>query len=332
VTLLVFKISFMQNLAPIVLFVYNRPDHALRTIEALKKNNLAKESELFIFCDGPKNENGLSKINEVHKVIDLVDGFKNVVVKKAALNKGLANSVISGVGEIVEKYGKVIVLEDDVVTATCFLQFMNDALDFYQHDKRIFTVTGFNFANYKKPQNYFHDIFFIKGRSSSWGWAIWKDRWQKIDFLVKDYDKIASDKKMQKEFTKSGDNLFCMLKDQMTGKIDTWDVQTSYAMFKAGASCVFPIKTMVKNIGFDSSGAHCHADQSMSDFSFDNNQKVQLVGIDDAINNDSAAKNFLKFVQDKYRDKIFSKKTFYKIKYVLIGLLLAKILDFLFSL
>lgn len=114
-----------MKLAPITLFVYNRPDHTNKTIEALKKNKFAKESELFIFSDGPKKQEDASKVKEVRKYLKTIDGFNDVFIKESEKNKGLANSIISGVTEVINKYRKVIVLEDDLITSPVFLEYMN---------------------------------------------------------------------------------------------------------------------------------------------------------------------------------------------------------------
>ncbi len=123
-------------LAPIVLFVYNRLSHTKQTVESLQKNYLADQSELFIFSDGPKNELDRQKVENVRKYLNSINGFKNIVIKESQENKGLANSVISGVSEIISKYGKIIVMEDDLVSAPGFLKFMNEALEFYKDNSK----------------------------------------------------------------------------------------------------------------------------------------------------------------------------------------------------
>src|SRR4051812_3548315 len=101
----------MGNLAPIVLFVYNRPDHTIKTIKNLQKNLLAKESNLYIFSDAPKSDFQIESVAKVREIIKDIDGFKNVNLILGETNKGLAKSVIYGVTDIINKYGKVIVLE-----------------------------------------------------------------------------------------------------------------------------------------------------------------------------------------------------------------------------
>jgi len=135
-------------LAPIVLFVYNRLDHTQVVIETLLKNTLAKDSELYIFSDAAKSENGIEKVNEVREFIrddSWHTGLKKVSIVEAEKNKGLAKSIIGGVSEIIQRYGKVIVLEDDLNLSPYFLEYMNDALDYYKDDEEIWSISGYSF-------------------------------------------------------------------------------------------------------------------------------------------------------------------------------------------
>jgi len=243
-----------MNLAPIILFVYNRPEHTKKTIDALKLNQLASDSLIFIFSDGNKNENDRKAVEEVRNYIVTISGFKDVKITLRDKNLGLADSVISGVTEVIEKFGKAIVLEDDIVTSPYFLKFMNEALDFYEKDKRIYSISGYNFP-IKIPKSYQHKIY-ISPRPSSWGWATWKDRWGKVDWIISDYDQFLSNKKEIKKFNLGGDDLTRMLKKQMSGKINSWAIRWTYAHYKGKGYCLFSLKSFAKNIGADRSGVH----------------------------------------------------------------------------
>ena len=163
----------MSNLAPIVLFVYNRLWHTKQTVEALKKNELASQSEIFIYCDNAKSEKVQSSVNEVRNFVDTVDGFKKVTVIKREKNWGLSDSITDGVTKIVNKYGKIIVLEDDLVVSPYFLKFMNDALKFYKDEKKVWHVSGWN---YPINSDNLDDVFLWR-LMNCWGWATWSDRW-----------------------------------------------------------------------------------------------------------------------------------------------------------
>lgn len=247
----------VNNLSPIILFVYNRPWHTEQTVEALKKNELASDSELFIFSDGPKVEND-ENVKKVREYIKTVNGFKSVKIIEREKNLGLAESVITGVTEIVNKYGRVIVLEDDLKTSKYFLKFMNESLNFFKDRKDIFSVSGYNYpASIMTPPPYYkHDIY-LSYRFGSWGWTTWRDRWEKVDWEVKDYDEFRNDLTMQKKFNRGGKDMTDMLISQMKGRIDSWAIRFDYAHFKNNCYNIRPVKSLVNNIGFDRSGVHC---------------------------------------------------------------------------
>lgn len=247
------------NIAPIILFLYNRLDHTKRTIEALKRNDLAAESDLYVFCDGPKQNATLeqvSKVLEVQSFAEHITGFKNVYIKKQSQNKGLANSVISGVSEVVKKYGRVIVVEDDIVTHSFFLRFMNDALAFYEDDKRIFTIGGMT-DKIDIPTNYKKDVLVCQ-RVESWGWATWADRWFSVEWDISQYSIWGKNQKKEiKQLCRGGDDLWGMLQMQNQKKIDSWAVRWQYNMSQQNKLCLRPVYSLVTNVGMDGSGVHC---------------------------------------------------------------------------
>ncbi|TAG42976.1 MAG: glycosyltransferase, partial [Cytophagia bacterium] len=155
-----------MNLAPVLIFAYNRFEHLQKTIESLSKNYLANQSEIFIYSDGEKTIKDHEKIKEIRTYLKNLKGFKKINLIFRAENLGLANSIIKGVSEIITIHKKVIVLEDDMISTPDFLNFMNDALLFYEAEKKIFTISGYNFP-IKIPQNYQEDVF-ITQRASSW--------------------------------------------------------------------------------------------------------------------------------------------------------------------
>lgn len=249
------------SVAPIVLFVYNRPYHTRQTIDALQKNELANESELFIYSDAAKNESSEAQVQQVRQYIKSIDGFKKVTIIEREKNWGLANSIIDGVTKVVNEYGKIIVLEDDLVTSPYFLSFMNDGLCFYRNDYRVFSLTGFSFE--KKFMNFPHDYLhkvYMNIRPMSWSWATWKDRWVEIDWEIKDYNDFINNKKRIKDFNKGGTDLTNMLKNQMEGKIDSWYIRWTYNAYRKKKYTIYPIVSFVNNLGFDASGTHCGVD------------------------------------------------------------------------
>lgn len=283
--------------APIVLFVYNRPEHTRLTVEALQKNTLAKDSELFIYSDAAKSKNDEIKVEEVREYIKKIIGFKQVVIIERERNFGLANSIIDGVGKVINKYSKAIVLEDDIVTSQNFLQFMNNALDFYSDNKSIMSISGYMYPC-KISLSYKKDILLFN-RFSSWGWGMWSDRWNLINFDIAASDKIFHDKNLQKKFNVGGEDLYNMLLLQLQGKINSWAIRTALASALNNKVTVYPVKSLVKNIGFDNSGVHCgetHIFDTILDDSFLPN--ISNVGIDS---------NIIKIIRKQFRPTILQK-------------------------
>ncbi|HRU00618.1 MAG TPA: glycosyltransferase, partial [Victivallales bacterium] len=194
-----------MKLAPIALFVYNRPWHTRQTVTALQNNELAAESELVVFSDGPKVEknkektkNNEEKVKEVRDYIKSINGFKTVKIIERTQNLGLANSIISGVTEIVNQYGKIIVLEDDLVTSPHFLRFMNEALDLYEKEEDVISIHGYVYPIPDLPET-----FFLKG-ADCWGWATWKRGWDLFEPDGKKLLRELKEKKLLKRFDFNG--------------------------------------------------------------------------------------------------------------------------------
>jgi len=244
----------MQELAPIVLFVYNRPWHSKKTVEAINKNMLAEKSELYIFSDGPKNDKDIEGVKKVREFIKGIKGFSKTVIVERGKNLGLANSVINGVTEILQYHDRVIVLEDDLISSLHFLEFINSALIFYADDSKIISITGYGLP-INIPSDYKYE-YYVLPRASSWGWASWRNRWMDVDWQVKNYQEFNKDKIEQKKFNKGGEDLVPMLKAQIKGEINSWAIRWSYYHFIKKGHCLYPVKSKIQNIGTDSSGTH----------------------------------------------------------------------------
>jgi hypothetical protein len=239
--------------APILLFVYNRPEHTRRTIEALSVNILADQSELFIYSDAPKGISASDKVREVRSFISAIKGFKSVTIIEREKNWGLAASIIDGVTNIVNQYGKVIVLEDDIVTSPYFLSYMNDGLTLYENDDRVISIHGYVYPLKTKLPDY----FFIKG-ADCWGWATWKRGWNLFNPDGKYLLNEIKRKKLQKEFDFNNTYKYMdMLQAQIDGKISSWAVRWYASAFLADKYTLYPGNSFVRNIGLDGSGIHC---------------------------------------------------------------------------
>ena len=244
-------------LIPVILFVYNRPEHTKKTVEALSKNRGASETDLFIFSDGPKNEKAVSRVLQTREFIDSVGekyNFKSTTVFKSEDNRGLATSVILGVTKIISKYDKVIVLEDDLVTSRDFISYMNDALNYFEENDDIWSISGYN-PPIEIPEEYSAETY-LSYRGCSWGWGTWKNKWELVDWEVKDYNDFRRNKVLRTKFNLGGRDLAFMLDDQMNNKIDSWAIRWCYSQAKLGKYTVYPVTSRIKNVGLDGSGTH----------------------------------------------------------------------------
>jgi len=244
----------MPDLAPIVLFVYNRPLHTSQTLEALRRNKLSNKSILYIFSDGAKTSRDKSAVDDVRNYIKNINGFSDVVIRQRKENYGLAKSVIEGISEILDNNNKVIVLEDDIETSPKFLEFMNNSLEFYKEISSVYSISGYSFPVLISPK-YDQDIYFLR-RSSSWGWATWKDRWEQALWDNSFFKKKISDNITRKDFNIGGSDLTPMLVKQVNNKIDSWAIRWTFTHYLNNGNCVFPVKSLVKNIGTDATGTN----------------------------------------------------------------------------
>ena len=243
--------------APLLLFTYNRPSHTRQTLEALLNNKLSRESELFIFSDGYKNDSDKKDVLKVRELIHSIDGFKEIHIVENAHNLGLAKNIIEGVTQVVNEYGKVIVLEDDLVTSPYFLTFMNEALNKFENEDKIGHVHGFCFPLAEELP----DAFLIKW-TGSWGWGTWKRAWQQFNPDGKALLDEIKRRKLTKSFDFNGNYPYTrMLQKQVNGINDSWAIRWNASLFLNDMLSVNAGKSLVKNIGFDGSGRHSGKDE-----------------------------------------------------------------------
>lgn len=250
----------IENLAPLVLFTYNRPTHTKRSLDHIAHNNLADKSTLYIFCDGPKEEatfEDLKAIQEVRKIAKERKWCKNVTVIEYDKNKGLAGSIINGVDQVFNNHDEVIVLEDDLLTSPFFLQYMNQALSYYRNRCSVFSISADRppYNLFQIPENYKYDVF-VSLRFFSTGWATWKDRWQKVDWSMNYMDGFIKSRELVSAFNRGGEDLTQMLINQRENKIDSWAIRFIFAHFQNHAVSILPRYSYIDNIGFDGSGIH----------------------------------------------------------------------------
>lgn len=242
----------MNKLAPIALFVYRRRDCTQQTVEALQANILAAESELIIFSDAAKNKNTVNDVQQVRKYIKTISGFLSVTLIEREKNLGLANSIISGVSEIVQRYGKIIVVEDDLVTSKYFLQFMNDGLQKYEQDERVISIHGYCYPVQKKLP----ETFFLRG-ADCWGWATWKRAWNIFEPNGEKLLQQIKEKNLQQQFNFNNTYQFTkMLKRQVRNEIDSWAIRWNASAFVQNKLTLYPGVSLVDNIGGSTDATH----------------------------------------------------------------------------
>lgn len=240
-----------KQYAPIALFVYCRADHAQRTVEALLANAEARQSELFIFSDAPKNEKAIAGVNATRSYIRTISGFKSITIVERKENWGLAKSLSTGITEVVNKYGKVIVVEDDILASPFFLKYMNDGLNMYANNPRVASIHAYRYPSLLRlPQT-----FFIKG-ADCWGWATWKRAWDifnpDADFLLQQIES----RKLKRSFNFGNTYPYVqMLKNQRDKKISSWAICWNASAFLNDMYTLYPGVSMAQQIGMDGVGA-----------------------------------------------------------------------------
>jgi len=249
---ILFKIM-EKKLAPIVLFVYNRVDHTEKTLQALEKAMLANQSEIFIISDGAKTSEHVATVQRVRSIIRKPWRFKKIHVIERSKNLGLAQNIIIGVSDIIQQYGKIIVLEDDLVVSPFALQYFNDALDLYQHTDSVMEISGYMYP-VKNPSDLPESFFFRV--ANSWGWATWARAWQHFNANI---DELVSDFTAEQihQFSIEGkENFWKQVQEFKAGKISSWAIRWYASVFKKNGLVLYPRNSMTQNIGNDGSGTH----------------------------------------------------------------------------
>ncbi len=243
--------TYSAPLAPIVLFVFKRPEHARRTLESLAKNPEFEESQLYIYCDGARNPSESDQVEETRKIVhNWLHPNKSIIEREC--NWGLANSVIDGVTLQCKTHGKVVVVEDDMVVSPYFLRYMNEALIKFQDDDRVISIHGYSF-----PVGNLPEAFFIKG-ASCWGWATWERGWALFEPDGVKLFKQLQNKKLMYRFDVLGSYPYKrMLMDQIKSINDSWAIRWYASALVKDKLSLHPGRSLVYNIGLDGSGQHC---------------------------------------------------------------------------
>ncbi|MFD2966633.1 glycosyltransferase [Sphingobacterium bambusae] len=244
-------------LAPIVLFVYNRPKHTRKTLVALEKNLLAAQSLLYIIADAPKNADAVEAVNEVRSIIREPWNFKHITIMERSRNWGLADNVIDGVTKIIDEHGQIIVLEDDLETSPYALNYFNDALTRYQDEERVMEISGYMYP-VQHPKRLPKSFFFRV--ANSWGWATWKRAWDKFNPDINQLTKDFSRSDIKRFSIDGSENFWKQVKAFKAGTINSWAIRWYLSVFRAEGLVLYSRESMVQNIGTDGSGTHSDLD------------------------------------------------------------------------
>ena len=250
-----------MSLAPICLFAYNRPQHLRKTLDALQRNRLASRSSLHIFCDGPRQEateENRERIREVQSLARNVNWPGEITVVARDENIGLAKSFVTGVSQLVGDAGKVIVLEDDMETSPGFLEFMNEALDVYAGVPEIMHISGYMYPQLLNPfQKRLPDTFALRVMAC-WGWATWQSAWSRYEGDAGKLLARLRERNLVGAFNLDGvtTSFEQQLVQNTENKISTWAIKWYASILLDGGLCLFPGRSLVRNIGNDGSGVH----------------------------------------------------------------------------
>lgn len=247
-----------MEFAPIVLFVYNRPDLTLSTLQYLSKNEEAKESTLYVYCDGAKagaSPEQLQLIKQVREVVHSEQWCGKVVILEAEQNKGLATSVIDGVTEVIGKHGKIIVLEDDLTVSPFFLKYMNDALTKYAEDEKLLAVHGYLYP-FNMPADYKASTFLVHDPGSL-GWGTWSRAWKKFEPDTNRVIELIKLKGLKRAFDFWGAYpFFRMLHQHKNGKVSSWAIRWRATAYLHDMLTLYPVKSLVRHDGNVAAATH----------------------------------------------------------------------------
>jgi hypothetical protein len=242
-----------SSLAPIVLFVYNRPEHTQRCLSALRANADFTNSPLYIFCDGPRTPADQPAVAAVRTLVESL-AHPNKVIQAVRANRGLAASVITGVATVLASHEHVIVVEDDLIVGPSFLQYLNQALDRYRDEPRVMQVAAHMYPIAPPTE---HDALFLP-LASSWGWATWRRAWQHFDASMRHYETLCGDAARRQRFNLDAPlPYFEFLQRQRTGRADSWYIRWYLSIFMKEGLVLYPKHSHVHNHGFDGTGVHC---------------------------------------------------------------------------
>jgi hypothetical protein len=234
---------------PVAVFAFNRADHLQQTLNALACNYGADNTDVTIFCDGPRNHTEREKTDSVRALARSAQGFRTVTVVEQPHNVGLEKSLIGGISAMLRNSPSVIVVEDDIVTAPHFLRYMNGALECYASELGVASVSG-----YAYPVSVAEETYFLRD-FECWGWGVWRRSWEKMDWDGTRLLAGLRERELEREFDYHGAYpFFAMLRDQAAGRTRSWAIRARANVFLRDELTLYPRRSLTVNIGADGSG------------------------------------------------------------------------------
>lgn len=289
----------MPLLSPIALFVFKRPEHTARLLSSLLKNVEFSQSPLFIYCDGARRNGESKHVADVRQMVkSFPHPYKTVILAPA--NQGLAKSITQGVSELCERFGRVIVVEDDLVVAPNFLHYMNGSLERYADEPRVMQISGHMFPVDLQVKT---DAVFMPV-ATSWGWATWQRAWEHMQVAPElALEKLGSPR-WRYQFDLQGSFPYArMLAERLAGRNHSWAIWWYFSMFINNGIALFPTRSLVINEGFDGSGTHC----GYKEIAFTALDGVRVADFPDVGIDQPAFRTYCKFLQ---QDRGFAKRNF----------------------
>lgn len=239
-----------MNYAPIVMIAYNRPELVRLVIDNVSRANNVGDHMVFMFIDGPRNESDRDKQDMIQEIVESHRKWlpKLKIIRRGS-NYGCRGNIVDAISRVISEYGKAIIIEDDILISRTFLDYMDEALDFYRDDKTIWSINAYQSPNLQIPKDYPYDVY-LNPVNMCWGWGTWVDRWEQVDFDMKDWSTVRDDPKLIAKLNRAGRQLLGMIESQAAGILKTWDVQCAYHVVKNGLMSIEPKFQLSKNIGF----------------------------------------------------------------------------------
>lgn len=251
--------TFTDQHAPVALFAYERLEHLKKTVAALQENYGAAETELYIFSDGARHHN-VDRVTNVRHYLRSLNGFKRITIFERDHNMGLAANIKAGISHVFVTHDRIIVLEDDIVTAPNFLLYMNAALRSYAQNDKVGHINGWSYplAEKSSEEFYFLDIM------NCWGWATWKDTWSIFNDNPMYWANAMSHVEKNKIDLNGSGEFWPQVQSNIRGKKNTWAIFWYLSLIENDLYSLTPRTSFCQNIGHDGSGENCKATQQYS--------------------------------------------------------------------